>query len=197
MSNDKVIITSKSAKQLRNVAKFAKSYVLKCQNDDCDEAKTQWYHDDKHDWLIHLKCTKCHGKWSICNKCVNFHIGLTTQRKINMHKNTYHNEKKINHNIINNNKRKNVVEKIDEYMLNINNKKKIKTITSIDNDNNSSKSSDSIASSANSYSNSHCNSNDIENYIQHDFCNDNYIQINDDNDINENGINGKKEFDFI
>ena len=123
MSKNKDITKSTCAKQLRNVAKFAKSYVLKCQNDDCEGGKSQWYNDDKHDWLIHLKCTRCHGEWSICNSCINFQKGLTTQRKINMHKNTYHNVKLINQITKPNNKRKHVIDKIDEFMLTIKNRK--------------------------------------------------------------------------
>ena len=56
MSDTNQIIKYTCAAELRKVAKLAKIYVLKCNNEECDEGITQWYKDEKLDWLIHLEC---------------------------------------------------------------------------------------------------------------------------------------------
>lgn len=79
------------SKKLRNVAPYAKIYVLKCQNEQCHSGTTiKWHNDDKLNWLLHLECTNCNDEWSVCSTCINFQVGFRSKRQISMHKNTYH-----------------------------------------------------------------------------------------------------------
>ena len=132
------------SKKLRNVAPYAKIYVLKYQNEQFHSGTTiRWHYDDKLNWLLHLKCTNCNDEWSVCSTCINFHVGFKSKRQINMHKNTYH--KTINGVVFKiKPKRKHINEQIEEYISKI--EKKQKTIKkkcddlndndSIDNDDN-------------------------------------------------------------
>lgn len=113
------------SKKLRNVAPYAKIYVLKCQNEQCHSGTTiKWHYDDKLNWLLHLECTNCNDKWSVCSTCINFHVGIRSKRQIGMHKNTYHKtiigdvpKKKP--------KRKHIKDKIEEYISKIEKKQKL------------------------------------------------------------------------
>jgi hypothetical protein len=190
MSENRGSIKSTCETKLRNLAKFAKSYVLKCPNDNCEEGKVQWYNDDKYDWLLRLECSKCNVKWAICKNCVNFQVGLTSKRQINMHKNTYHSLNRNNLQNINKKKRKNVLEKIDDFISKRENRKKMKKMTTNDDDNESIFSNDTISSSS-TKSLSATSTNNIENFKNNDLINENIIQINDDHDGEDNGTDGK------
>ena len=112
------------SKKLRNVAPYAKIYVLKCQNEQCHSGTTiKWHYDDKLNWLLHLECTNCNDEWSVCSTCINFQVGFKSKRQISMHKNTYH--KTINGIIPKRKtKRKHITEKIDEYISSLEKKTK-------------------------------------------------------------------------
>lgn len=194
MTDTDQINKSTCAAKLRKVAKLAKIYVLKCNNDECDEGMTQWYNDNKLDWLIHLECTKCNNQWSICSTCINFQIGLTTQRKIDMHKNTYHN-KLTGSNKNNNKKRKHIIEKVEEFMMKRKIKKKTKQKLSkletddiiVDNDIISPFKESNFLNGTSSD-----NSNIIEKYQPNKETDNEYcIQINDNDDDDDNDKNGK------
>ena len=200
MSDINQIIKYTCAAELRKVAKLAKIYVLKCNNEECDEGITQWYNDQKLDWLIHLECTKCNNQWSICSSCINFQVGLTTQSKIDMHKNTYHN-KLTGGNQNNYKKRKHIIEKVEEFMMKRNIKKKTKQkLSKVDKDNiiiNKGIISSCKESNLHNRTSSN-NSNVIEKHLQIEETDNEYcIQINDNNDDNDNDINGKNKIYFI
>lgn len=84
--------------KLRQLAPYAKCYVLNCNNIDCwkgiMEYMTEFEVDDSIPWLLRLRCSICNDKWSICTSCKKFKVPMKTKRQLNLHKNTYHSTKK-------------------------------------------------------------------------------------------------------
>jgi hypothetical protein len=112
--NENKASLSRNYNALRDLAPNAKSHVLICDDNSCTNSftniTTQWKVDDERKWLVHLKCTKCQSKWSICCKCDNYKVKMKTRRQLLHHYNIYHHEtkpqRKRSSNTINNNSRK-------------------------------------------------------------------------------------------
>jgi hypothetical protein len=84
--------------KLRLKAANAKSYVLMCWNQHCTShytnPTTKWQTNPDKAWLLHLSCSVCGNKWSICCICTNFKVALKNDRQILQHYHAYHHETK-------------------------------------------------------------------------------------------------------
>jgi hypothetical protein len=108
---------------LRNRTTIVNTYLLLCSNATCTKqftkSSTIWHIDYVYDWLIRLKCKKCHQEWAVCSTCNHCTRTMTCKRSIDMHRNTYHNSNQANYS----KKRKNnILDDIDNYLSSKKNK---------------------------------------------------------------------------
>lgn len=85
-------------KILQEKAPNVKIYILLCDNYDCThhftKNTTTWEVDNKHEWLLNLTCKVCKSTWSICSHCCKTKTKFSTTKQINMHRLTYHGNKR-------------------------------------------------------------------------------------------------------
>ena len=84
--------------KLQDKAPNVKIYVLLCDNYDCThhftKNTTTWQVNMKHEWLLNLTCRVCNTTWSICCHCNKTKSKFLTTKQINMHRLTYHGNKR-------------------------------------------------------------------------------------------------------